>query len=169
MKVSVRMNLAVYLVLVCHLPIANLGARAAVPAQKQEDQPRNVELTNAAWDAYNEGKYEVAISAADRCIQRFKEEADRTQNELTKNHAPVPPTGKVSADQKKTILDNGVLNDVPTCYWIKGRAAQKLQRTAQAKEAYQAALRYSYSRTWDPKGSFWSPAEDAADRLKDLK
>jgi tetratricopeptide (TPR) repeat protein len=169
MKARFRTNVTVYLLSACYVVIVNLGAAAVTPSQKQEEQLRNVELTNAAWAAYNKGNYEVAIPAADRCIQRFKEEADRDQNELAKKHAALPRTGKVSADQRKAIFDNGVLNDVATCYWIKGRSAQKLQRITQAREAYQSTVKYSYARTWDPQGWFWSPAEDAADRLKDLK
>ena len=163
MKTRFRTSSTVYLLFACLVVLVDVGATAAA------EQPRNVELTNATWDAYNKGNYEGAILAADRCIQRFKEEADRGQNELANKHAALPPTGKVSAEQKKAILDNGVLNDVATCYWIKGRSAQKLQRTAQAKEAYQSTVKYSYARTWDPNGWFWSPTEDATDRLKDLK
>lgn len=161
MRILSKFQLVIWLVLIT----------IVVPstAQDNADQPRNVELTNAAWTVYKRGDFAAAITAADRCARRFKDEADKAQDELQKKHAPTPPTGKVSAEQKKAVLDQGVLNDVATCYWIKGNSAQKLHRDDEAKDAYKAATRYSYARTWDPKGWFWSPAEDAADRLQDLK
>src|SRR5690242_7355835 len=51
-----------------------LHASEAVGKSKTQDQaetPRNVELTNAAWEAFRNHKYEDAMSAADRCINRF--------------------------------------------------------------------------------------------------
>lgn len=149
-----------------------LGASEAVAkpgAQGQVEAPRNVELTNAAWDAFRNQKYEDAIAAADRCANRFKSDADQTQADLEKKKAKPLPKGKVNEEQRKAIFDQGVINDVATCYWIKGRSAQLLHRNEEAKQAYNAVLKYSYARTWDPKGWFWSPAEDASDRLQDLK
>jgi tetratricopeptide (TPR) repeat protein len=142
---------------------------AAGAAQENAEQPRNVELTNAAWSAYRKGDFATAITSSERCVRRFKDEANRDQEELQKKHAPAPPTGKVSAEQKKAIFDQGVLNDVATCYWIKGNSAQKLGRNDEAREAFKAAAKYSYARAWDPKGWFWSPADDAADRSEDIK
>src|SRR6266496_2395914 len=98
---------------------------SSAAAQDKPDQPRNVELTNAAWDAYKKGDFAAAIAAAERCIRRFQDQADHDQAELQNRHTPAPPIGKVSAEQKKAmeagkppaelqkaIFDNGVLNDV---------------------------------------------------------
>jgi hypothetical protein len=148
-----------------------LGLLAAWDLNGQEDPdvPRNVELTNRAWMAFQDHKYEDAIAAADRCITRFKKEADDLESELERKKAPPQPTGRVNASQKKAIFDQGLLNDVATCYWVKGRSAELLKRNNAAREAYSATTKYAYARTWDPKGWFWSPAEDAADRMQDLK
>ncbi len=170
MKTKLALGVDVLLVSVCLLlPASESVAAANSSGQDEAETPRNVELTNAAWDAFKQHKYEAAIVAADRCIQRFKGEADKAQAELEKNHATPLPTGKVNKEQKKAIFDQGLLNDVATCYWIKGRSAQLLKRNDEAREAYNATIRYSYARTWDPKGWFWSPAEDASDRVQDLK
>ena len=160
MKTRLRLGIVIW------LSVLIMGV---VAGQEKADQPKNVELTNAAWDVYKGGNFAKAITAADRCIDRFKIQADGDQLQLKKTHVPLPPTGKVTDEQKKVIYAQGVLNDVATCFWIKGMSAQKLHRNDEAKEAFKAASTYTYARTWDPKGWFWSPAEDATDRLQDLK
>jgi hypothetical protein len=132
-------------------------------------EPLNVQLTNAAWAAFNKGAHAEAIVAADRCVTEFLGVADREQARLAADKVPSPPVGAVSAAVKATILARGPLNDVATCYWIKGRAAEANGQTAAAREAYLAASKYTYARTWDPQGWFWDPAQDAADRSKRLR
>lgn len=167
-KTTVALGVNILFVLVLLMPAWAVTA-AELSGQNVAETPRNVELTNAAWKAFKDQKYDDAIAATDRCIQRFKKEADQGQTELEQKKAKPQPTGKVSPEQKKAIFDQGLLNDVATCYWIKGRSAQLLKRNDVAREAYKATIRYSYARTWDAKGWFWSPAEDASDRLQDLK
>lgn len=135
----------------------------------RDEQPLNVQLTVAAWDAFNAGNYQQAIARADKCINEFRGSADREQVELQNSKAPLPPKGKVSEEEKKRILARGLLNDVATCFFIKGRSAENVGRIPEAREAYLAASKYTYARTWDPKGWFWSPAEAASDRLTTLK
>lgn len=138
-------------------------------AQGNPDIPRNVELVNRAWDAYRSQNYDTAMTAADRCVDRFKEEADADEAALEARHAKLLPTGAVGPKVKDEIYAQGVLNDVATCFWIKGISAQLSKHDDAAREAYTATMKYRYARTWDPKGWFWSPAEDAADRLRDLR
>lgn len=130
-----------------------------------DEQPLNVVVTKKAWDAFNANHYEEAIRHADECIREFRGAANRKQAELASAKSPVPPVGTVSESEKTTILARGLLNDVATCYFIKGRAAERLERVAEARSAYKDAMTYTYARCWDPKGWFWSPAEVAADRL----
>ena len=129
----------------------------------------NVELTTAAWDAFNKEDFARAIANADKCISEFRGAADRAQHGLDKAGTPPPPTGKVSDEVKTVILSRGLLNDVATCYYIKGRSAQELGRHEEAIGAYRAATKYTYARCWDPKGWFWSPAEAAQDRLTTME
>ncbi len=121
-----------------------------------QEQPLNVQLTSQAWDAFNREDYEHAITYTDQCINEFQGEADNEQTHLEENNAPLPPKGKVSD------------RDVATCFWIKGRSAENLERVEEAKQAYQAASRYTYARCWDPKGWFWAPSEAALARLNKL-
>jgi hypothetical protein len=152
------------LVLVSWVTAADLSNR-----RDETETTLNVDLTSAAWDAFNHHRHEDAISAADRCIQEFKEEADRRQADLKEQKSKQPPVGKVNDNHRKDILGQGVLNDVATCYWIKGRSAELLHRNDEAREDYRATMNYSYARTWDQeKRLFWSPAQDASDRLQNM-
>lgn len=177
MRTKVAPTLSLFLIFV---GLASLTSRAAAATQSSgqngTELPRDVELMTAAWDAFNshdykdaKAKYEDAMSKADRCASRFKSEADQIQSELEQKKAKQPPKGKVTGEQKKAIYDQGPINSVATCYWIKARSAQLLHRNGEAREAYNAAVSLSYGRAWDPRGWFWSPAEDAKDRLLDLK
>lgn len=75
----------------------------------------------------------------------------------------------MSDQDKQKIFANGLLNDVATCYFIKGKAAEKLVRKDDAKRAYEEAKKLTYARAWDPQGWFWSPSEGASDRLDALR
>ena len=134
-----------------------------------ENLPLNARLTKEAWDAFNKEKWSAAVSKAEECIAEFRGQADREQEKLQKNGTENPPTGAVPEGERKTILSRGLLNDVATCFFIKGRALEKLGRKEEARQAFQTAAKYTYARCWDPSGWFWSPAEAAADRLSQTK
>jgi hypothetical protein len=144
------------------------AVEACSSGQAPTDLPRNVELTKAAWDAYRANHFDAAITAADLCIRSFKDDAESEEAQLEKSHAPLPPKGKVTEKEKKAIFDLGVLNDVATCFWIKGSSALSLKKTGLGKDALKSAAKYTYARTWDEHGWFWSPAEDASHQLRDL-
>ena len=124
----------------------------------------NEKLTAAAWDAFNAGNYQEAITLADKCIGKFKELADKLEEKLERDHVSVP-LGAVSDEQKARIHANGILNDVATCYFLKGSSADSLGNKDEAVQAYRACERYPHARCWDPQGWFWSPAEGAKKRL----
>ena len=139
--------------------------RAQVPCLKQ------------AWQDFKGNDYEAAIKSADACIDQFGRQADRDEAKLAKDGVPRPPTGAVEDAEKHRIFIQGVLNDVGTAYFIKGRSAEFLyakgkkreQYKNTAVEAYKSACKYKYARTWDPQGWFWSPCEASSDRLQGLK
>jgi hypothetical protein len=138
------------------------------PNMLAQAKPLNVRLTSEAWDAFNAKNWKRAISKADECIKEFQGHADEMQAELEKAKAPQPPDGAVSEQEKKQIFKLGLINDVATCLWIKARASQELDQKEEAKQAYQAAAKYTYGRSWDPNGWFWNPSQDAFIRLKRL-
>lgn len=137
-----------------------------VPSQAQE------ECLVKAWDAYNNARYDEAIKNADECISTFEKQAETIQNKVMKP----PPTGPVDKQTKDEIFQLGLLNDIATAYWIKGKSAQKIyekDRTnssyrSMAVESYQGACRFKHGRTWDPKGWFWSPCESAEKLMENM-
>lgn len=137
--------------------------------------------TNAAWYYFKKGEPDPvldrpatpdplrrAIKIADAVIADLKGAADGRERDLRANSMPIPPTGDVSPEQRRSILAYGPLNDVATCLWIKGRAFHLLKQTNDAKYAYLELTNYPHARTWDPRGWFWSPLEDALGRLDTL-
>ena len=130
---------------------------------------RNEQLTAAAWKALEKGNFLEAVSNADKCIASFEASAEKRQNQLKSAGANVP-NGVVTESEKKSVHKNGLLNDVATSYFIKGKAFEALNEKDAAIAAYEAAATLTFARTWDPEGPwFWSPAEGAAERLETLR
>jgi hypothetical protein len=60
------------------------------------------------------------------------------------------------------------LNDVATCYYLQGIAAERLARLADARRAYTVAAQFTYARCSSPSGWRWSPSRAAAEQLRTL-
>lgn len=82
--------------------------------------PINVQGVQMAWSAYNAKDWKASIRFADQCMQQFGPVAEQIQTRLESQHAPIPPTGQVSEMERTRLFQNGVLNDVATCAFIKG-------------------------------------------------
>jgi hypothetical protein len=130
----------------------------------------------AAWFALTEKRYDVAITAADECIDRYGARAADQQAMLAAAKAPQPDTRNAAdASVKKEVLLRQALNDVAVAFWVKAEAAAALgqgkgSRCLDAKAAYEGALRLTYARCYDDSGdSFWDPSSEAAARLSRLK
>jgi hypothetical protein len=164
-----------------------LISAAPLPAQEKKDklevrQPEENELlASNAWRSLDAKEYEAATRLADKCITKFHGDAERTQDALKTKNEPPPPVGNVKDEvEREKIFDRGTLNDVATCYFIKGESftaqaegvsgAGKQDRLAKAKAAYEAAAKYTYARCYSPKSkSFWDTAATANDRLAEMK
>lgn len=163
-KSSIRTSLAGILLLTLSVILFSVWSSGG------KGQSLNVQLTTAAWQALNDRDYEKAVLKARACIGEFQSAADKTQQKLESQGAPSPRTGKpLTEEEKQVILARGLLNDVATSFYIVGRAKENLGHLEDAKQAYRQAGRYSYARTWDPKGWFWSPAESAGVRLEEIE
>ena len=150
-------------------PTSFNAKQEATEMSDEKRKPLNERFTTAAWAAFNTGKYEEAIAQADKCIGEFQGMANRLQAQLEGEHVSIP-IGSVFEEQKAQIYKNGLLNDVATCFFIRGRSAEALGHKDEARKAYEAAERYTRARTWDEaNGWFWSPAKGAAERLESLK
>ena len=90
-----------------------------------EPLPQHERETRAAWQALQEGKLQDAIRHADICIREFRGAAARKQASLA-GAGVIVPVGVVDERRMKSIFANGPLNDVATCYYIKGRAAHAM-------------------------------------------
>ena len=154
------------------LSVLMLGLSCAGPSDRIE-QPQaegiNTVLTNQAWEAYNRKDYKAAIKSADKCITEFLGSAIREQETLTARRAPLPPIGMVSNKERQVIFARGLLNDVATCLYIKGRSLEAEGQKDEAVEVYEETAKYTYARCWDPQGWFWSLSEGARDRLRMLR
>ena len=131
-------------------------------------QPGHLELTLKAWEAHEKNNHAEALKAAEKCITAFEAPAAKLQEKFEKEKVTTP-VGEVSAEEKKAIEGNGVLNDVAACQIIRGLSLVALKKNDDARSAFKAAEKLSHARVWDPQGWFWSPAEKAKEELENLK
>ncbi len=118
----------------------------------------SVTLQVKAWDALGEGKYEDAVKYTEKCAELYEEKAREMQASLS---------AKPSSD---VVNEYWALNDVGTCYYIRGEALTKLRKYSEALAAYKVVRDdLYYSQAWDPKGWYWSPSDAAYPKVQMLE
>lgn len=118
----------------------------------------SVTLQVKSWEALGEGKYEDAVKYTEKCAELYEETARDMQATLS---------SKPAADD---VHDYWALNDVGTCYFIRGEALIKLKRYDEALAAFKTVKDdLYYSQAWDPKGWFWSPSDAAYPKVEMLE
>lgn len=116
-------------------------------------------ITNKAWGANEAKNFAAADAYTQKCIEMFKSQAIEQQKALT---APLT--------EKEEIFAQWALNDVGTCYFIRGQILEKQGKAKEAIESYKFLVEnLPYAQTWDPKGWFWKPANAASERIKALE
>ncbi len=116
-------------------------------------------ITGKAWDALNAKNYDTALAYTDKCIEMYGTKAVEMQKALTS-----APTDK---DQ---VFQQWALNDVGTCYFIKGQVLEAQGKKKDAAAAYKyLADNLAFAQCWDPKGWFWKPADAAREKSKKLE
>ncbi len=116
-------------------------------------------ITGKAWEATHANNNDLAVAYADKCIEMFGAKAVEMQKALT-----TPPT------EKDQVFAQWALNDVGTCYFIKGQALEAQGKKKEAAAAYKfVADNLAFAQCWDPKGWFWKPADAARDKAKKLE
>ena len=122
-------------------------------------------LTTNAWKAWDAGEYEKVEIYIDKCFSLFEKKAHEMQAGL---RAPVE-AGK-NLQNRKEVFQQWALNDVATCYFIKGLLLRELDREKEAKKTFAyVSDNFSYAQCWDPKGWFWKPAEGAEDQVVEME
>ena len=143
--------------------------RASEESEDEDSEiPLNIRATAGAWKAFRNNDYGEALEKADECIARYQPSADKMQAVLEAAKTTLP-SGTVSEADQQRIYQYGILHDVATCLLIKGWIAEKQGKKAEAAKVYGEVKKYSYARVSEHPGEpYWSPAEVAAEQLKEL-
>ena len=118
------------------------------------------------WDALSRQDYREAYEMSTACVAGLRDEANRLQTDLAIRGVQVPPTGVLTGKDGLELMRRGQLNDMATCLYTLGDASEHLGRVNDARQAYTAATWYTYARTWNLAGFFWSPAGVSQARLQ---
>lgn len=136
------------------------SASQAVPAAPQPDygDQSSSTLTTKAWEALAAENYALVDAYTSRCIELYAAQAAEMQAERN---------GFASAETASTLW---ALNDVGTCYYIRGQAFEAQGKTKEALTAYRKLVDdFGFAQTWDTKGWFWQPAGAAKQRVQVLE
>jgi tetratricopeptide (TPR) repeat protein len=111
-----------------------------------------------AWEMLGEGNYEAALNYTEKCAELYEVKAREMQSSMS---------AKASPDK---VNDYWALNDVGTCYFIRGEALTKLRQYEEALIAYKIVRdELYYAQAWDPKGWYWSPSDAAYTKVHMLE
>jgi predicted negative regulator of RcsB-dependent stress response len=117
-------------------------------------------LTQKAWQARDSDELNNALVYVDKCIELYEAEALSMQASLTTFPATEP---------KENVFTYWALNDVGTCYFIKGEILLKQNQHAAARAAFEKLVeQLGYAQCWDPRGWFWKPAEAAKQKILEI-
>lgn len=138
-------------------------ALAAWPARAQIDfgDHTSSTLTTKAWEALGRGDIDATLTYVNKCISMYEAEAKAMQASLS---------GFVPTEPREGVFEYWALNDVGTCYFIKGEALLKRGDTAGAKAAFDTVVnQFGYAQCWDTRGWFWKPADAAKQKSVELE
>ena len=122
-------------------------------------------MTTKAWEALAANDLNSVLAYTDKVIELYADKAKKMQESMTEY-----AWGPNEDENKKKIFSYWALNDVGTCYFIRGEALKNAGQTDEAKKAYKTLIdEYYYAQCWDPKGWFWKPAEAATQALEEVK
>ena len=113
---------------------------------------------NEAWSHLGKREFTETNSVVDECIEKYSSLADDQAKILT------------SFPTKGEEKNYKIMNDVATCYFIKGEALMREGKTEQAKTTFTEVInKYPYSQSFDPRGWYWSIKEKSKITLKKLE
>ena len=115
-------------------------------------------LTVSAWKALEAQDYPKAFAYARKTVEMYDEEARKMNAEMFR------------FESKETASSKWALNDVGTSLWIMGSAYEAMGMYPEAIETYSnLSKNYTYAQCWDPRGWYWKPAQEAANKVKELQ
>ncbi|MFC1703500.1 hypothetical protein ACFL1E_01775 [Candidatus Omnitrophota bacterium] len=117
-------------------------------------------LTTKAWGAFNAGDLNMALMYTDKCIELYQDKAKEMQASLD----------GYPWESNEEVFSYWALNDVGTCFFIKGDMLRQAGKIQEAKEAFNTLMdEFKYAQSWDPNGWFWKPADAARERLLEIE
>lgn len=128
---------------------------------------------SAAWavesvNQFAQNEFLDAIETVNACFDQWGPKAGQKQKVIHRKGNSCPPVGKVSNRKKRRIEKDYLMNDVSLALWAKARSQHELGLIDESKKTYGQCIFMSCGRAWDPKGWFWSPAQDCADQVRSL-
>jgi len=122
-----------------------IGCSLSLSIYAQEDSS---DYVKRAQVLKTQDEFEQVYETVDTCIKKFSAQAEKLAVKLTE----FPLTGEMSHFQ--------VMNDVATCYFIKGESLRDEGKTGEAKKVLKEVIdKYPYAQGWDPRGWYYSIAE----------
>ena len=116
-------------------------------------------LTVKAWQALADKDLDAVLAYTGKCMDLYKEKAKSMQNSLT----------EYPWESKEQIFSFWALNDIGTCFFIRGEAYMNAGNKEEAIKAFKTLVdEFYFAQCWDPKGWFWKPAEAAQQKLDEL-
>ena len=123
------------------------------------------------WDEFNRHNYREAIRASSSCVEQYGRQAVEIQErlEIGADRPIIPGTYNPTSVVAKKTFSHGILNDVAACLFVMGTSQEITGQCAEARETYNAAIKLTYARIWDPQGWFWAPDKAALDGLDRIR
>ena len=116
------------------------------------------DYVNKAWARLGKREFSEVYTLVDECIKKYSSRAQ----EQAKILGSFPTKGE--EDNFK------IMNDVATCYFIKGEAFIREGKTEEAKVVFTEVIdKYPYAQSFDPRGWYWSIKEKSEITLKKLE
>jgi len=116
------------------------------------------DYVNKAWARLGKREFSEVHTLVDECIKKYSSQA----KDQAKVSGGFPTKGE--EDNFK------IMNDVATCYFIKGEALMREGKTEEARAAFTEVIdKYPYAQSFDPRGWYWSIKEKSEITLKKLE
>lgn len=131
----------------------SLFATCRAPADVDYGDGSSATLTQKAWVANGAKQWADAIAYTTKCIQSYGSLALDQEKNVASAH---PETNK----------GTWALNDVATCYFIRGMAREGAGKINDAMADYRYVMdNFKYAQCQDDKNNFWKPADACKDKL----